>query len=168
MCFSRLLQLLCRLWSSAAPWGWHIGCCDARLHVVLNKALGHCPELGLQSVLHGYLVWNSQGPVPSEKLLRPASLISGTTFNITIYRKLFSNSCHLLSAWSILLSCKIPICFPSNHSKQCGTVLTGGPTQMRLLPCQKNGWLYSFLGTWDMLLCLHGGRIETRCSCPML
>lgn len=37
---------------------------------------------------------------------------------------------HLLSALSILLSWKIPIYFPSNHSKQCGTVLAGGLTQI--------------------------------------
>lgn len=88
--------------------------------------------------------------------------------NTIIYMRSFSNSCHLLSALSILLSWKIPICFPSNHSKQCGTVLAGGLMQMHLLPRQKNRWLYLFLGMWDMLLCLHGGRIETRCSCPCL
>lgn len=41
VCFSRLLQLLCRLWPSAAHWGWRAGHHDTRLRVVLTRALGH-------------------------------------------------------------------------------------------------------------------------------
>lgn len=38
--------------ATAAFWGRHVGHCDTRLHAVLTNALGHCPEPGLQSVLH--------------------------------------------------------------------------------------------------------------------
>lgn len=149
VCFSRLLQLLCRLWSPAAPWGWHVGHCDTRLHVVLNKALGHCPELGLQSVLHSRY-FGMKLSRPSAECETPQTCIPAFRIYIQhyiiIYKKPFSNSCHLLSALNILLSWKIPVCFPSNYSKQCGTVPAGGLTQMHLLPRQKNGWLYFFLG----------------------
>lgn len=98
------------------------------------------PELSLQSV--------SPQQVLGTKLIRPTAecetpqtcvpaFRTQVQHSIKIYMRSFYNSCHLLSALSILLSWKIPICFPSNHSKQCGTVLAGGLMQMHLLLRQK-------------------------------